>query len=178
MRRKAGLFAITVLAVMMIAGVAVAGGHLAPSATNTENVYWFADGSDAGGTSNLTRTDGMVLAVVEAEGLTPGNAYTLWWVVFNDPGDCSAPGCGEDDIFTEAGDFNWDQIEAAEIGIGNASGNIAKADGSIEFGARLAQNDDSGAHQVALPAGGSGDAYLEYGCTPGCVDVQFAVHLP
>jgi hypothetical protein len=40
----------------------------------------------------------MVTVTVEAAGLTPGDAHTLWWVVFNNPSACSDP-CGEEILF-------------------------------------------------------------------------------
>jgi len=159
MKTRTGVVGIVLLVVMLIAGAAVAAGHLAPSTTDTQNVYWFADETDTGGNSFLTRTDGMVLAVVEAEELTPGDAYTLWWVVFNNPDACSDPGCGEDDIFA-GDDLNIEGIQEAQIGIGNATGNVAKADGTAEFGGRLKKNDTSGAHDIVFPAGLTGDALL------------------
>jgi len=78
----------------------------------------------------------MVLATVEAANLTPGDAYTVWWIVFNNPGACAVRTI----FFTDTG-LNVPQVVAAGIGVGNATGNIAKADGTAEFGARLKQND-------------------------------------
>ena len=138
MKARTSVFAIALLVVMMIAGAAVAAG-LQPSNTDTQDVHPFADASVDTGDSFLTRTDGMVLAAVEAEGLTPGDVYTVWWVVFNNPAACTAD-CGEDDIFIEgdpANGLNGPQVIAAQIGVGNATGNVAKADGTAEFGARL-----------------------------------------
>jgi hypothetical protein len=159
MKSRTGVFSAVLVVMMMIAGVAVA-GHLQPSNTDSQNVYWFADETDTGGDSFLTRTEGMLLASVEAAGLEPGDAYTVWWVVFNNPAGCSAP-CGEDDIFTAEGDLNVPGVIAAEIGIGNATGNIAKSDGTAEFGARLKRNDgDASGHQILFPAGLAGDSVL------------------
>ena len=98
MKRTLSIFSITVLTVVMIAG-AVGAGTQQTSSTDMESVIRFSDGSDTGGLSTLTRTEDMVHVTVEAARLRAGNAYTLWWVVFNDPAACSAPGCGEDDIF-------------------------------------------------------------------------------
>ena len=160
MKSRTGVFSAVLVGTMMIAGVAVAGGHLQPSNTDAQNVYWFADGTYTGGDSFLTRTDGMVLASVEAAGLNPGDAYTVWWIVFNNPAGCSAP-CGENDIFTPEGDLNAEGVIAAQIGVGNATGNVAKSDGTAEFGARLKRNDgDASGHQILFPAGLAGDSVL------------------
>lgn len=160
MRKRIGLFSVMLLAIMTIASVAVAAGHLQASTTDVQDTYWFADGTSAGGKSVLTRTPGMVTVVVEGANLEPGDAYTIWWVVFNNPAECSDE-CGEDDIFTESGALNIAGVEAAEIGIGNATGNIAKADGTAEFGAILRPGPfaDTG-HQLLFPAGLVGDALL------------------
>lgn len=207
-KQRLGLMGAVAVAVMMIGGVAVAAGHLQSSTTDVQSTYWFADETDAGGKSVLTRTDTMVVASVEAANLVPGDAHTLWWVVFNDPAECSDP-CGEDDIFLPSGDLNEEGVIAAQIGIGNATGNVAKSNGTAEFGGVLRQgvNDD---HQVLFPAGLDGDflltadpddaevhvivqthgqarggkqlaaqlTYVETGCTPFCGDIQFAVHQP
>src|SRR3989337_1830612 len=92
MKRTLGIFSITVLAVVMIAR-AVGAATQQTAATDAESVKRFSDGSDTGGQSTLTRTEDMVHVTVEAR-LRAGNAYTLWWVVFNNPAACSAPGCG------------------------------------------------------------------------------------
>lgn len=157
--KRSSLIIAVALAVMMIGGTAIAAGHLQPSTTNVESTSWFADGSPAGGKSILTRTDTMVVATVEAANLVPGDAHTLWFVVFNEPANCSDGVCGEDDIFGPDGNLNEDGIVAAQIGIGNASGNVAKSNGTAEFGAVLRQgvNDD---HQVLFPAGFDGASLL------------------
>jgi hypothetical protein len=155
----------------------------------------------------------MATVVVEAEQLEPGAVHTLWWVVFNNPEGCSAPGCGEDDIFTEDG-LNGPGIDAAEIAIGNATGNVAKSNGTVELGGALKAGPaglDTDHEVLFVPAdfGGDGEGLLnvrpddaeihvivqshgqarggpqllkqlsmvEYGCTPGCEDIQFSVHL-
>jgi hypothetical protein len=161
MKSRTGVFGAVLVAVMMIAGVAVA-GHLQPSTTDTQQLVVFSTGADApgDGVSHLTRTSGMATVVVEAVNLVPGDVHTLWWVVFNNPAGCSDP-CGENDIFDENGLFA-EGIAAADIAIGNATGNVAKADGTIELGGVLKGGDD-GDHQVLfVPSdfGGTGDNLL------------------
>lgn len=152
----------------------LADGHLAPSTTNTESVYWFADGSDAGGLSHLTRTDGMIVATVEPANLVPGHAHTLWVLVFNRPGNCSDDVCGEDDIFTPEGDLNVPQVLAIGLAIANGSGNIAKSDGTLEFGARIPRGADLTqlGHQV-LFGDGFGPTVLT--ASPHDAEVHFII---
>ncbi len=57
--------------------------------TDIQDTQWFAGGA-AGGQSHLTRLDDMILVTVEVAGLVPGDAVTLWWVVFNNPAGCAA----------------------------------------------------------------------------------------
>lgn len=42
-------------------------------------------------TATLTRTDAGVGFEISVRGLTPGYAYTVWWVVFNRPENCIVP---------------------------------------------------------------------------------------
>jgi hypothetical protein len=152
---------------------ALADGHLAASTTNTEAVYWFTDGSDAGGLSHLTRTDGMIVATVEPANLVPGHAHTLWVLVFNRPGNCSDD-CGEDDIFTPEGNLNVPQVLETGLAIANGSGNIAKSDGTLEFGARIPHGADLMAlgHQV-LFGDGFGPTVLT--ASPHDAEVHFII---
>ena len=166
MRKRLGILGAALLAIMMVASVAVAAGHQKPSMTNTQGTYWFADGASADGKSILTRTDTMITSTVEGANLTPGNAYTVWFVVFNNPAACTGE-CGEDDIF-DGDDLNVEGVMAAKIGVGNATANIAKADGTAEFGAVLRPGPyASTGHQLLFPAGLMGDALLLDGNTKG-----------
>ncbi|MEN8233664.1 MAG: hypothetical protein ABFR89_01915 [Actinomycetota bacterium] len=159
-RTRTSLFAAVVTGVMLVAGAAVAAGGTQNTVTDTQPVKWFSDGTDTGGYSYLTRTSGELLLSVEAEELIPGDAYTVWWVVFNEPDDCSEPGCGEDDIFNEDGSLNIEGVMAAKIAVGNATANVAKANGTAEFGARLKMDDTMSDHQILFPAGLDGGALL------------------
>jgi hypothetical protein len=143
-----------VLTLFLGMSISFADGHLKASTTDTEAVYWFSPPFDeAGGLSHLTRTDGMILITLEAANLVPGDVHTLWVIVFNKPDGCSAPGCGEDDIFAPDGNLNMDGLAAAQIAIGNGSGNVAKSDGTLEFGARLPRDMPIGNHQIRFGAG-------------------------
>ena len=117
--------------------------------TQTSPVLWFSDASESGGWSHLTRTEGMILITLEAANLMPGDAHTLWWIVFNTPEGCS-DACGEDDIFNPDGSLNVEGVLSAGITVSNATGNIAKADGTLEFGGRLIRNGGANGHQVVF----------------------------
>jgi hypothetical protein len=149
----------------------------------------------------------MVLITLEATGLNPGDAVTLWWVVWNNPAGCTDLICGDDEFDDETGAA----LAEAGAAVGNATGNVVKSDGTLEFGATLRQDANDPEHQVVFNNGFDPDgsiltvepdeaefhvvvqthgqgrggkklreqlAYLEANCTPACADVQFAVHLP
>lgn len=50
-----------------------------------------------GGAATLFRSPHSLDATVATSGLDPNAAYTVWWVVFNNPRDC-VEGCGGDDL--------------------------------------------------------------------------------
>lgn len=171
--------------------------------TDTTTVRWDSDGTPTDGQSFLTRTDTMIVLTLEATDLVPGDAHTLWWVIFNNPSECATNPCSPNDVPNP-------NVQAA---IGNASGNVAKSDGTIEFGGRLVRNGDDAAtgHQVLFTfedsgslltaSSGEGDAEVHLviqshgqgrggkklreqlsmvgaNCTPSCEDIQFAIHVP
>lgn len=162
--RRAGVLTLVLAALLALGGVAVADhGDLMLSVTDRQELRSFADGEPAGGHSFLTRTHTMLLATVEAEDLEPGNAYTLWWAVFNHPENCSDP-CDGSDVF-RGGDpergLDEDSIREVGFALGHASGNLARGDGTLEFGARLVPNDEDGhGHQIVIPAGFEGPGLL------------------
>jgi hypothetical protein len=199
--------ALGLLAATMLGNAALAAGHLASSTTDTQGLVSLGDFSPTGSVSRLTRFDDGVTVVVEASGLEPGNAYTLWWVVFNNPAGCMTAPCGIEDILNPDGSLNFGGIVDAQIGMGHATGNIARSDGTTEFGGTLLQNDNEG-HQAVFGAGfgeflltvAGTDAEIhvviqdhgkarggnplsqqlslfEANCTPGCQDVQATIHL-
>jgi hypothetical protein len=109
---------IRLIAVSAVAGAAMlpaceAGSPASPEAGDTIVVPGFAIGVDrsesavltfAGmlqvGTSHLVRTGRGISGGVHTTQLGAGHAVTVWIVIFNEPGQCSPPGCGEDDLFT------------------------------------------------------------------------------
>ncbi len=165
--------AFAVLALVFGVSSALADGHL-NSTTNTESLYYFSGpdaGGDAGGLSHLTRTNGMIVARGTRKSRA-GYVHTLWVLVFNYPDNCSDDVCGEDDIFNEDGTLNEPQVVEVGLGIGNGSGNIAKADGTLEFGARIPMNATNGDHQVLFGQGFGPYLLTE---SPHDVEVHFIV---
>jgi hypothetical protein len=65
------------------------------------------------------RVDGRIMTTVDY----PGIAYTVWWVIFNNPAGCIEERCGPADVTPENGG------KAADVAIFNASGAISAMDG-------------------------------------------------
>jgi hypothetical protein len=64
----------------------------------TGPVYTFADMEEVG-TSKLVRTENQLGVKLHTTGLVHNQVMTLWWVIFNNPGQCSDTPCGMPDLF-------------------------------------------------------------------------------
>ena len=82
---------------------------------------------DVVGSGQLTRTAGGVNLAIDTTMLDAGSAYTLWWVIFNNPGACDPAGCSDADFGTAA-------VEASVM---HATGRVADANGNGTFSAFL-----------------------------------------
>lgn len=82
---------------------------------------------DVVGTAELTRTAAGVRLTANSTLLDAGGAYTLWWIIFNNPAACDPAGCS-------AADFGTAEVEASVM---NATGRVADANGEATFGAFL-----------------------------------------
>jgi hypothetical protein len=123
---------------------------------STTFVEWVPNGPMvAGAESTLVRMEHGFYATFSAVELAPGDAYTLWWVIFNKPENCSDGECGENDAFifddnnepvlTDEGGrlWNFPAHAATEFAIGRASGSIVDTNGTAEFRAHLPLGDDT-----------------------------------
>ena len=95
------------------------------------NIVDFDSGAFVGGAASLTRSKRSVWATVHTSGLHMNAAYSIWWVVWNDPKKC-ADGCGEDDIGIKgnsvfnAGGFVTGYDGTANVSIHAETGSIAQ----------------------------------------------------
>lgn len=82
--------------------------------------------------STVRRTKNGVNATLHTSGLTPGNAYTMWMVVFNNPAACAGVPCLEPDLFNPdvAGNVIYVTGHVADDEEGTFSGRVAKGDTS------------------------------------------------
>lgn len=87
---------------------------------------------DKRGFATLKRGSDWVGVNIQTSGL-PHGAYTVWWVVFNNPAGCVG-GCGEDDLLRDE----------AEVTVFYATGGVVGKSGTGSFHARHDAGDDLG----------------------------------
>ncbi len=148
----------------------------------------------AGGADSwLYRNADGIAVLIQTNGLDEAS-YTVWWLVFNNPGFCASAPCSAADLPGNGGD---PRVQASVL---FATGNFVTRNGKARFGAGLAVGDTSkalfgpgllspmGAEvQVQVRSHGPIDpetAHLQFstasgGCPPGgCKDQQRSIHLP
>jgi len=124
---------------------------LANGANKTQSdVYWTWGTQVPSAASQLVRNESGISADFNTSGLTPDQAVTLWFIVFNYPEKCLAGSynCGPADMGANRpakGDFMV------------AGGHVIDASGYASFGGRLNVGDTAG----------SGLAEFTGGCMPG-----------
>jgi hypothetical protein len=108
------------------------------------------------GTSTLHRNSSGITVNYKTTGLTPGYAYTIWWVIWNNPQECAVPGaCNDSDFATP---------ELVGVDVLYAAGHVVDDSGVGNFSGRLNVDDDSKSINDLFglpPAGGlqSGNTY-------------------
>jgi hypothetical protein len=98
-------------------------------------IFDVVNGVEAG-TSTLHRNNNGITVNFKATGLIPGHAYTVWWVIWNNPENCNTPGACEDIDFGNA--------DAVQVELMYATGHVVGNSGKGNFGAHLNENDASG----------------------------------
>ncbi len=156
MIRLTRIAAISVLFVIVAFAFAAQKVASAEGVDTTTTVHNFSDASVVkDGTALLTRLKSGVSMEFTTVGLTPQDAVTVWWVVFNAPGQCSDGECGENDIFILDADgefilnddgsppINGAGLEAAQISALRADGHVIDNAGTATFRSRLPVGDVS-----------------------------------
>lgn len=102
------------------------------------------------GTATLHRNANGITINYHTTGLTPGYAYTLWWVIWNNPGECLTPnGCGDPD--------NVDFLNPeTEVDVLYAGGHVVGNSGVGNFSGHLNTGDESDSVNglMGIPAAG------------------------
>ena len=150
MFRVTRIAAISIFLVIVAFAFAAQKVASAEGVDTTTTVHKFSDESVVkDGTALLTRLKSGVSMQLSTVGLTPRDAVTVWWVVFNAPGQCSDGECGENDIFNLDADgkfilnddgsppINGAGLEAAQISALRADGHVIDRDGAAQFRSHL-----------------------------------------
>jgi len=195
------LFALAAVLALIIAVPASAG------ARDKVGMIDFETHESVKGHISIDRGTDSVDVNVHLRGLDPGDAFTVWAVVFNSPLDCVDEGCGEDDLPTKDKPGTGDPavIFPGVGGVANGGGNLngSSTIGEGEDGAPgqillsfLKDVDVAEIHFVVQDHGEAFDdvdellkqtTMFEYGCgdevpptaSPDkCVDVQAAIFQP
>lgn len=137
------------LTLALIALMFVANSVLAAGAQHTESgVYRFGAGTlVAGAEASITTNNGGANFTLHTSELTPGDAVTVWWIIFNNPEYCDhgtgVPNgalCGGLDLSVRGGD---PLIESSVL---YAAGHVIGGSGSGNYGGHLSVGDNSGAN--------------------------------
>jgi len=152
---------------LALAGMAAITGALGVSAQGADrsplHYFFSADLTPVGGfpavqgsSSTLVRRADGVMMELSTRNLAAG-AYTVWWVIFNNPESCTAPiaalgtNCGEADL----------SVPAVNASVFFAAGGVVGANGNGHFSAQLGEHTlPNGLGQVVIPGtpGGLDDA--------------------
>jgi len=153
------------LSSIFIALIISAGINTAQADTQCDNqsifdfgVFGFPE-SGATGSGNMCATPVGLKAQMNVDGLIPGNAYTVWWVYFDNRVDNETV-CGGGFPFTGScgfGDFGGDNPVAVFGRLGSA---VAQANGKAHFGDELSGMQASSGSEVWLLMFGHGSAAL------------------
>jgi hypothetical protein len=119
----------------------------------TSDIINAIDGMTYTDGATLLRNNNKIKMTFKVDDLEPGYAYTIWWVVWNNPEECTVPfACGDAD-FAIADDVEVELMYAAGHVVGNS--------GKGNFAGSLNEGDASGSinNLFGLPSyGGLHDA--------------------
>lgn len=125
MRRGFSTAAMTLSLLVALAAPAA----LAGTARDTVAVNWHAQqaplgnvGQVEGASASLVRNNNGISYRIQTEDLNPGNAYTLWLVVINNPEECSTTPCPAPELLGNP---------AVDAQVGYAAGVVAAGSGKV-----------------------------------------------
>lgn len=190
------LFSSHLVRAWAILAIATVGPVALTAQVSTSSLSRFSDRSTVdGASSTLIRNDAGITMTIITSDLVPGDAYTIWWVIFNNPEYCAIPGaCAGGDLAPRGGD------PAIQSSVAYGTGHVVSGTGVAGFAAHRVPGDMTGVrfgpglispkkaevHLVVRthgqPIPGMVDEQigsLNGGCPPNtCEDHQFAIHIP
>src|SRR5215207_24013 len=155
MFRSIGFVASLIVSGLLLSSALAQDASTTEPNTQSSPVYRFSDGSQVeDGFARLTRFENGVTLAVSTADLNPSHVYTVWWVIFNAPENCSDGVCNADDLLVvedgvvprdDAGNrlMNMDGIAAANVSILHAAGGFA-VDDTLNTSASLGLGDVPG----------------------------------
>lgn len=128
------LAALVALAVSVPVVIGTTSSASSKRLTQHAAVTWHAQSGKSGDVSNaaqatLVRTGDGVRYRIDTTDLVPGNAYTVWFVVINDPGACDATPCAAPQLIGDPsvdGQVTW-----------GLDGEVARSTGHARFKSRV-----------------------------------------
>lgn len=143
-KRTRGRMLAALILAAVTATVTATAAFASPAARSTQPVIWTWDASTPIGASTLVRTDTGVSGTFHSAGLPAGQAVTLWFIVFNDPSECSDDPCSIVDLI-----FNPDAEGDFLVGGGHVIGGSGRANfgGSVQVG----DTSGSGFVEIGMP---------------------------
>lgn len=92
--------------------------------------------SGATGHAALCVNDDGLKAKMKVTNLVPGNAYTVWFIYFDNPAACAVSGCSPADLTTPIPDAGHPTLAPAGV-FGRMDSAVADEDGEARFSAKL-----------------------------------------
>lgn len=123
----------TLLLLIILSALVMAISGPAQAQTSKADVITFfnSDGTPAAGDvvgkARLHRSAQGATLTINTTGLDDGSAYTIWWIIFNNPAECAPGGCS-------GGDFGTQAVEASVM---NATGRVIESGDHASFSAFL-----------------------------------------
>jgi len=140
MKRSISIASLLIIVVVALAlSLAVSAEDELIHSLEAVNVFGTEDAIDEA-FSVLVRNGDEVAMMLHTSDLTPGEALTVWWVIFNNPTACSDGICNSDDLPQNGG---APDVEAAML---YADGHVVDEDGKAHFTSRLSAGDASNAY--------------------------------
>lgn len=134
--------------VMLLLSATIAESATAHTVVNP--ITWFQDpghevgSSTAGGYVIQQRGYYSITAHLRAKELEPGHRYTLWWVIFNNTGQC-VDGCDFDDVMTAV----TTGVNPAKIGVQYAGAFVAPTNGQFYGSVQIVEDKVAGCQNSA-----------------------------